>query len=466
MYVSSSLGLEVDSVLLMAGAAGAIVGLLYFRPPDKIIDYVIEIGAGYCSWHDLRPSSSKRVCNEELKRFIAAVDYLVSTWRTPSWESLEDSCRYSVSSAISDLQIQKEIWKLKNRSAIGLTFLLWGLVLLRVGLEPSWMPLLSACLGVVFLILPWIGRSAKNLPIRVRRVASLRYAKDTFPRWRALGDSMSHQIKIIMQKLADDAKEIERTIAEGQWERLDRMHTWFLHELDRHNSRPYDVRQRLGEVWARAIIDIVGTQNGEKDAQKEKARYISALEIFRINGQISSYPWADALTESDLSDLKRLIAAGISWNDIKQYYSRFLRDLAHVFNGIQDNTMKVEWINAVVETGWPLPVELQKVFFMFTCMYEGNAIQDSAYELFTKNHDLPFENVSELMIDRFASMVGIPDKDAQNTTILKALASLLERNDIKPDVKKRIIHHAEKYSSIGSWMSRYLGGGWKRKALL
>ena len=249
-------------------------------------------------------------------------------------------------------------------------------------------------------------------------------------------------------------------------ERLDRMHTWFLHELGCHNSTSYEVKQRLGEVWARAIIDIVGTQNEEKDAQRAKARYISALEILRINGHISSYPWADALTESDLSDLKKLIAAEISWNDILQYYGRFLRDLAYVFNGIQDDTMKVEWTNAVVETGWSLPVELQKAFFMFANVYDGNAIQDSAYELFTKNHDLPFENVSELVIDRFVSMVRKSDEDAQNAAILNTLAWLLQRNDIKPDVKKRIIHHAEKCSSMGSWMDSYLGAGWKRKALL
>jgi len=127
-FVSSGFVSQVDSALLILGATGVITGILYTIPLDRIIDWVIKIKVGHVVrvWRFHFP---KRGMNNELIWFIAGIDYLTSTWRTPSWVSIEDSCEHTVSSAMNDPSIQKEIWGLKNRSVVGLTFLLLGLAI-------------------------------------------------------------------------------------------------------------------------------------------------------------------------------------------------------------------------------------------------------------------------------------------------------------------------------------------------
>ena len=463
-FISSGFVSQVDSAILILGVTGVITGILYTIPMDRIIDWVIKNKVGHVVrvWRFHFP---KRGMNTELVRFIAGVDYLASTWRTPSWISIEDSCEHTVSSAMNDPSVQKEIWGLKNRSAVGLAFMFWGLALRGVTPQIDFISAIAFVAGGFLLIIPWMLPSSRELPTIIRQVAAMRYAEDTFSNRRALGRERDR--KPMMDQLTDDAKRVEVLISDMQWDRLNRLYTWMNNLLEKHNKADYQVGERVYEIWARAMIGIVAAQNKDEPIEELAAKYQSAFDVFRKCGRNKLPTWAENLTANDLSDFPKFMTDSNVWKNVDAYYGDFCHEILVVFEGLTDEKTKVNWTNALVIPGRQLSQNHLKTFFRFACQYSGSDINVHAYDLFVNGGKfLPYEEVTTSFIDKLVSLTDSSSRDYEVNLcnmIYKMLISIAERTDIKKEVRERIVLQAEKHPNIRAQFRSGIGAEWKKE---
>lgn len=463
-FISSGFVSQVDSAILILGATGVITGILYTIPMDRIIDWVIKNKVGHVVrvWKFHFP---KRGMNSELVQFIAGVDYLSSTWRTPSWISIEDSCEHTVSSAMNDPSVQKEIWSLKNRSAVGLAFMFWGLALRGAAPQIYFIAAIAFVAGGFLLIIPWMLPSSRELPTIIRQVAAMRYAEDTFSNRRALGRERDR--KPMMDQLTDDVKRVEVLISDMQWDRLNRLYTWMNNLLEKHNKADYQVGERVYEIWARAMIGIVAAQNKEEPIEELAAKYQSAFDVFRKCGRNKLPIWAENLTANDLSDFPKFMTNPNVWKNVDAYYGDFCHEILVVFEGLTDEKTKVSWTNALVIPGRHLSQNHQITFFRFACQYSGSDINVHAYDLFVNGSKfLPYEEVTTSFIDKLVSLTDSSSRDYEvnlSHMIFKMLIWIAERTDIKKEVRERIVLQAEKHPNIRAQFRSGIGAEWKKE---
>lgn len=460
-FFSLGLGADVDSTILRLGATSVFTGLLYSVPVDRFIDKVIEYKAGHESRTGRFRFFPTKDQNNELLRFISSVDYLTSTWRTPSWISLQDSCEHAISSAIKDPKVQREIWSLKNRSAVGLAFMLVGSSILGISIQIDYLSMAAILAGLILMAGPWTLKSSTRLPAIVRQVAAMRYAEDTFSKWRAFGNEKNHLSD--MDRLTSDSERVESLISDGQWDRLNRLYTWMANLLERHNNIDYQVEERVYEIWARAIIDIVSANNkGEKTKDLTK-RYLNALDVFRKCGRNKLPQWAEQLNAADLSDFPKFMKRPKAWKRVNPYYGFFHNEIMIVFESLTDEEMKVKWTNALVIPEASLSQSHLTTFFRFACMYTGPNIKDLAYEYFLNGTKyLPYEEVTIPFIDKLVNLYTDPaSKASTKLRILNLLAWIAVKSDIKKEVRMHIIHHAEKNTDIRAVFERNTGADWK-----
>ncbi|MBY8999006.1 MAG: hypothetical protein KGD60_14865, partial [Candidatus Thorarchaeota archaeon] len=466
-FISSGFVSQVDSALLILGATGAITGILYTIPLDRIIDWVIKYKVGHESYTGRLHYIPTRRENNELISFIAGVDYLTSTWRTQSWVSIEDSCEHAVSSAMNDPSIQKEIWGLKNRSAVGLAFLLWGLALHGVNPQINLISTFAGIVGIIILAGPWMLPSSTRLPRIIRQVAALRYTEDTLSNWEALGRE-NDRIPMMTQ-LKNDAKRVEILVSDMQWDRLNRLYTWIANLLEKHNKADYEVEDRSYEVWARAMVDIVTAQNKEEPIEELVAMYQSAFDVFRKCGRNKLRAWAENLTVDDLSDFPKFMTDPKTWINADAYYRDFHHEILVAFEGLTDEKTKVNWTNALVVPGANLSQGHLATFFRFACQYSGSDINTYAYDLFLNDSGfLPYEEVTIAFIDKIVSLTDSSSRDYdvnRRHIIFNIMHWIAKRTDIKKEVRNRIVYHVEKHTHITEWFEKEIGTEWKDKLL-
>lgn len=463
-FISSGFVSQVNSAILILGVTGVITGILYTIPVDRFIDWIINIEVGHVVkvWKFAFP---KKGMNNELIRFVAGIDYLASTWRTPSWISIEDSCEHTVSSAMNDPSIQKEIWGLKNRSAVGLTFLLWGLALHGVYPQINLISAVAFFAGSIILVAPWMLPSSRKLPTIIRQVAAMRYAGDTFSNRRALGRERDRNP--MMDQMTDDMKRVEILVSDMQWDRLNRLYTWMTNLLEKHNKADYQVKERVYEIWARAMIDIVSAQNKKVAIEEIVAKYQSAFDVFRKCGRNKLPTWAEKLTTNDMSDFPKFMTDSNSWKNVDAYYGDFHHEILVVFEGLTNEKTKVNWMNALVILETNLSQGHLKTFFRFACQYAGSDINTHAYNLFVHGSEfLPYEEVTASFIDKLVSVTDSTSGDYDvnlSHMIFKTLIMIAKRTDIKKNVRARIVFHAEKNSIIRGQFQSDVGSEWKEK---
>jgi hypothetical protein len=458
-FVSSGLVSGVDSGILLLAATSVISGLLYAVPLDRLIDHVIEYKGGHDSRHGLLHYVPVRALNAELLQFIVRVDYLVSAWRAPYWLSSEDSCRHALSSAVKDPSIKKEIWSLKNRAGIGFAFLLWGLVIGRLGQDLYLVSVAAVLIGAILLLVPWMLSSSTRLPTTVRQVAAMRYAQDALTTWRALGREDGRSMP--MSRLAADAKQAEVLISDSQWDRLSRLYEWTRSVLDRHGTTDYEIPERLYEIWARAVVQITEARNRRERIDTLQAKYMSALSIFGTCGAGHLPEWTEQMTPDDLSNLPKLLAQPTAWKDVDPYYATFHDILPALFATLGDERTKVSWLNSLVNV--PFSKSLLETLFRFACQYTGDDIVASAYVMFAGKYELPYEEVTVAFIDRLVEVLEKPPSDrvGAQRIILNTLAWLAVRENVGKDLRERIVHHAERLENLRSSLQEQFGAEWR-----
>jgi hypothetical protein len=466
-FISSGFVNQVDSALLILGATGVVTGILYIVPFDRFIDWVIKYKVSHDSYSGRLHFIPTRKANSKLVNFVAGVDYLTSTWRIPSWVSIEDSCEHTISSAMKDPSTQKEIWNLKHRSVVGFVFFTWGLALFGVNSQLDYLSALGMVIGIVILITPWMLPSSTRLPTIIRQVAAIRYAEDTLSNWRPRGKET--QREPMMKQLANDTTRVESLISDRQWDRIARFYTWLENLLERHNKAGYQVRERVYEVWARAMIDIIAAQNREGPIEALVARYQSAFDVFRKCGRNKLPTWAEKLTADDLSDLPKFLAYPKAWKLVDAYYPDFHHVIFDVFEGLKDERAKVNWVNALVNPELGLSQGNLTTLFRFACQYTGSDISSHAYDLFVNGiRFLPYEEVTISFIGKLVSLADSTSRDYEvnlSRKVISLLISIAQRTDIKTEVREQIVTHAEKHTTITEWFQKDMGANWKEELL-
>jgi len=344
-FISIGFGENVDAAVLRLGATSVLTGLFYSVPLDRLIDEIIRYKAAHNShigWLRYIPT---RTPHSELIRFITSVDFLTSTWRTPSWVSTEDSLDHTITSAIDDPSVQKEIWKIKKQSVVGFTFTLVSISFLGIIEEIDVIFVSGIVVGLLLLFVPWMLNSSTRLPLLTRQVAALKYAEDTFSNWIAMGQEKHRQVE--MDKLKDDSKRAENLISDGQWNRLNRLYTWLTSVLERYRSRNYQVEERLYEIWARALIEIIGTKNRGEPVENVVSKYLSAVDVIKKCNKDNFPQWTQQLTAEDLTDLSKFLGLEGSWKRVDAYYPAFHHEILTVFEEISDSEMKLKWSDAL-----------------------------------------------------------------------------------------------------------------------
>ncbi len=455
-----------DSAILILGATGVITGIFYTISVDQFIDRIVEYKVRH------QPRSGKlhylatRKINNELIMYISGVDFLSSTWRTPSWISIEDSCDSAVQDAIKDHSIQKELWSLKNKSVVGFVFLVWGFAFIDEDSRLFLLSVVAIITGMVFLLVPWMFHSSTSLPTIIRQVAVIQYAEDAISNWRPLGDESIR--KSVMKRLAEDTTRAQKLITNQQWDRVNRFYSWLTNLLEKYNRVGYVTEERILEIWARAMIDIESAKSRKKPVGELVTKYLSALDVFTKCGENKLPEWAKKLEDSDLSNLAKFLERPNSWNRVDAYYGDFHHVIFDVFEELSDKKKKVAWTNALVHPSIGLAQENLKTLFHFACTYEGSDISLRAYDLFVTGGSkfLPYEEVTITFVDKLVSLTNpaLEDYDVNlSRTIFGVLLLIAKKSNVKKEVRERIICHVEKNSQMKDWFEKNIGINWKDK---
>lgn len=460
-FITFGLGVDIDAVILRFGATSVFTALFYSIPLDRLIDQTIKYYASQeikSVWFLHFPTQTP---NSKLIRFITNVDFLTSTWRTPSWISPEDSLNHATSSAIDDPTIQREIWKVKTRSVIGFAFALFSTAFIGINDQINPILWIGFIVGLLLLFVPWLLESSRRLPTLTSQTAALRYAEDTFSDWNAMGNETNRQTT--MEQLKGYSKRSENLISEGQWSRLERLYTWMTSVLERHRTRNYQIVERLYEVWARAIIEIVGTTNENKPSLKLISKYLSALNVLRTCCEDTIPSWAKQIVADDLTDLSKFLALPDSWARVDAYYPAFHHEILTVFEELADEEMKLEWANALT-----IPQGSQThviALFRFACQYSGSGLNDTAYDIFIGGVSyIPYEEVTSTFIDTIVRLYNRKNPKFQNRAgIPNLLLRIAEKPDIEGMVRERIIFHVEKEVNIRVFFETSFGINWRVK---
>ncbi|MHA2027393.1 MAG: hypothetical protein ACW98U_15950, partial [Candidatus Thorarchaeota archaeon] len=328
--------------ILISGATGFLAGVLYYIPVDKVADKLLVRYAKYGKCRYLRDSVC--VIKEEISTPTKIIDYYTTVWRNRGWVVSDTSISNAIDSAIEDPSIQKEVWKLKNKSLVGLTIFAWSLILIPLILEQLQnvyllFGLIIVGIGVLFgfigLVYPWISKSAKKLPERIANTAVTHYGKDRFSRWKKTAEESNNpSAQIVSQNLRDDTKNMSEIISSGQWERFDLYYYDFLQFLDSAFKKPFFFDGRLWEIWSRAAVEIISIDDDESK-KKIREKYLYVVKFLRTNDRISEITVKPA--DEEIDDLALFLERIGSNSRFMLFYTTFQEEVDLLLQQQKDN---------------------------------------------------------------------------------------------------------------------------------
>jgi hypothetical protein len=284
------------------------------------------------------------VIKEEISTPTKIIDYYTTVWRNRGWVVSDTSISNAIDSAIEDPSIQKEVWKLKNKSLVGLTIFAWSLILIPLILEQLQnvyllFGLIIVGIGVLFgfigLVYPWISKSAKKLPERIANTAVTHYGKDRFSRWKKTAEESNNpSAQIVSQNLRDDTKNMSEIISSGQWERFDLYYYDFLQFLDSAFKKPFFFDGRLWEIWSRAAVEIISIDDDESK-KKIREKYLYVVKFLRTNDRISEITVKPA--DEEIDDLALFLERIGSNSRFMLFYTTFQEEVDLLLQQQKDN---------------------------------------------------------------------------------------------------------------------------------
>ena len=376
--IQTGLGIAVDTFVLAAGVGGALAAILYGLSPDALIDQYIAFTSKYHSGRELFKRTSSRKLTDEPLIQMARIDYLVSGWRRVTWKSVRDSWMSTIERTSEDGSIKKVLWTAKNRSAVGLSLMLWAFSLHFLGIA-LWFLFM---IGLVLMLAAWLREDIFNIKKRLRELAVLRYAQDTFAWWIPDEREKTYlRLNEVIEKFKNATKEVDTIVVANQWKRLDWLNTWLASELEEFCKRPLHVHNRLYEQWTHHLFEITRRRSKGLDSSDYASRFFSILEVFRFNDHLNSAEWAIHLNFSQFGSITHWLSVSYPWGEFTRNYRGFRQELTEVFWGLPSDSERASWINALAVSSHAEELDALTLEFKFACKYSGDELDDAVYIL-------------------------------------------------------------------------------------
>ena len=324
-------------------------------------------------------------CNTELQCLIAEVDQIVSNWDRPTWISTSENCLSMVESAIDAPQIQKMLWDLKQKSGIGILFMMWSVTIwVQVGnLTIYWVLVSVFVLGITFLLHTLFRSTATEVVNRVREFAFISYIKDSFQSYQPIRYQISDTNKLdAIDRLKESARVLEQVATSGQWKRFDAMYENYLYDMKKVKPRITDTQQRLTTAWLGTFAELHLSKSAGKSVQEHKVWFWSVLEAYQLTGVLDSLRWAIVPSMDNYTKANAFFTLNLE--NVPQ--DRVYRDNEYIHPRldqafqVQDEGNKILWINAAAEQKHGFPAIMRETIYKFVCNFEGSELIPDVYK--------------------------------------------------------------------------------------
>jgi len=447
--IQSGLGVEIDSLLTIAGLSGIITGLLFVISPDKIADKWIKHNTTFESWRDLVPFKKIRNCNSSLKNLVAIVDQTAANWDKPAWNSTSDSVTSMVETSIDAPNIQKALWNLKRRASIGLLFCMWSCALwIYTGsLSLYWFIVGVFTIGLSILFHTLFWGTSKQIIGRVGRYSFVSYASDSFQNYqhRRYWHVRDEDALQIIESTKDSSIKLQQLAESHQWKRFDKVYDWYIHELKKTSPRFINARHRCHSAWMGAFSEYCIAKSQAQDTDRYKSWLLGVVESYSLTGVLENINLNPLPNNENFSDSDSFFANLIDTeeaNFVYRNYDSALTLLKEAFETISVEE-KVNWINTLSTGNRQVPRNLSLGFYNFACEYEGDGLGPESYwrmikrtsriELTSPNFvqkiaELPISTREELMskLDFFKKLLASSGVDSETNKVAKKHARELD----------------------------------------
>jgi hypothetical protein len=397
--IQTGLGIAVDTFVLAAGVGGALAAILYGLSPDALIDRYIAFTGKYHSGLELfKRRSSRKLADKPLIQ-IARIDYLVSGWRRVTWKSVHDSWMSTIERSSEDGSIRKVLWTAKNRSVVGLSLMLWAFSLQFLGIA-LWFLFV---IGLVLMLAAWLREDILNIKKRLRELAVLRYAQDTFAWWIPSERERTYVwLNDVIEKFKNATKEVDTIVVSNQWKRLVWLNTWLASELEEFCKHPLHVHDRLYEQWTHHLFEIARRRSKGLDSSDYASRFLSILNVFKLDNHLDSAEWASHLNLSQVGSLTHWLSVPYDWGKLLQNYRGFRQELTDAFWGLPSDSERASWINTLTASIKAKEEDALTLEFRFACQYSGTELDDEVYILIlnTAGDGLPTGETTMTLIEK------------------------------------------------------------------
>lgn len=443
--IQTGFGLGLDTVVLTGAVGSALSAILYATSPDALIDQYIVLNSKYESKRELLKWPSKRKLAQDSIMQISRIDYLTSSWRRVTWKSSREGWTSSVNQSADDSAIKNVLWAAKNKSGIGLSLMMWAIILRFLGIA-IWFVFV---IGLVLFFAPWLRNDIFSISLRLRELSILRYAQDTMTWWIPSFRERSNQWLVDSIEIFKVAtKEIHNIIVSSQWRRLDLLYSWLIAELDAFSKRPLDIDERLYEQLTIHFLEITKRKGGKLDYQDLVTRYQAIVDAFQLNGYIGANSWPEKAAE-EIGNLPFWLSIPYSFNELKKSIRGFLDDFTEVFWGYADSAL---WVNHLVTHRFSDDKDVRQLIFQYALM-ETDELSDDVYRylLNTGEAGLPLEKIPPSLFDKLKP--HIKDEDRHRGF----LSTLVKNPEVDIKIRRYILYLSDRLSnSFGMELARIL----------